>query len=128
MWLCCWLVTDSYGLLEKTTEKLGALGSRQNPLQESKSTNIGSSPAPAIGGNIDAIALVKELNKEYFQRLEKVRAEFQAALGEREKKYNMDLLKLRMSILRSFQLPDDIMKELTQDVDPEHFDEAGILF
>jgi hypothetical protein len=114
--------------LEKTTEKLGTLDSRQNPLQESKTTNIVPSTAAVPGGNIDAVALVKELNEEYFQRLEKVRAEFQAALRERENKYRMDLLKLRMTILRSFQLPDDIMKELTQDVDAEHFDEAGILF
>ncbi|KAF5092601.1 hypothetical protein D0Z03_002785 [Geotrichum reessii] len=53
--------------------------------------------------------------------------EFQVELNELKEKGNLDILKLRMMILRSFHLPDDYMEELTQDINPKYFDEVGIL-
>ena len=73
-------------------------------------------------------AIIKNLEIEYAQKLEEVRTEFKGVLKAREAVYLKDLVQLRMIILRSFQLPDDLMKELTKDIDERYYDECGILF
>lgn len=72
--------------------------------------------------------LIKDLQIEFTQILQEVRSEFKADLQAREETYTKDLYKLRMMILRSFQLPDEYIMEATQDIDEKYFDECGILF
>lgn len=129
----------------KATEKLD-FDSRKNPLQESKATNKSTTIAPNLNAATDIVALVKaivqESDEKRFQQWQNDRMELQVELKKLQvqinelqvelktlkDKGNLDILKLRMMILRSFQLPDDYMEELTQDINPKYFDEVGILF
>lgn len=130
------------GLLADTLSdtKLGG-GGGGGALQESKAANIqplststtgatstGPTPTPCTtAGAVDPVAkLVKDLHADFTRQLADLRAEFAAALAQREEEHQRDLVKLRVIMMRSFQLPDEFVAEGLQGV--SEFDEQSILF
>lgn len=111
------------------------------PLQESKAANIQNTPMsgfdldfsnsmvkPPVKEEVLVSKLLKGMQQEYLQKISDLRAEFNSTLAAREDAYKKDLLKLRVIIMRSFQIPDEFMGAALEGVDEAMFDETGILF